>query len=417
LIFLLLGLAFIAGAAGSYLSQRGRENAILKEHRAREVVDLESRFNHEIARLQLQIRERPSTSPNEAWMTETTSISHLKRFILDETGKVVAHANASEVGTRQDALAERLRAARTNRLEGKSWEGYPTTIRFERIAAWNAFYVLERAHVPVRADLGVEPIRAGFLLFALVLGIGLFAGGLRARTEEPPPAEVAVERPLDPPPTPVVTRPPIFDLPKGTPAALRPPPAKGSELGRFVFARQDRSESLRTERAGRENRALENFDREIRTTRGNAPAFEAKLVESVARATKGPAIFFRYDPRQGIASLSAEADHPRAREFLAAGAAGLSFAIGSALVEEIHAREKVGEKKPLWNYAPLSRLLLSRLNISRFEAWPMIRARTWDEGPAQLAGILVVVQDGIGRDTHRGFLGTLLDRAARHSGA
>jgi hypothetical protein len=448
MVFTLLGVALIAGAAGTYLSQRGRENAILKEQRTREILDLESRFQVEMTRLQMQLRDRPAILPAEMGLTETTSISHLKRFILDETGKVVGHANASEVGTRLDALAERIRTARTNRLEGKSWEGYPTTIRFERVPAWNAFYVLERAHVPVRADLGVEPIRAGFLLFALVLGIGLFAGGLRAPSGAGADAEIPIDSrsansrgsptvsavptdrlvtapvtaPTHPPVgAPVVSRPliparpPVFDLPRGEPAKLRPPTAKASELGPFLFGRRDRAQALREERSVRERQALDAFDRETRSTRGNASAFEAKLVESVARATKGPAIFFRYDSRQGIASLSAEAGHPLARDLLAQGAAGMSFAVGAALVAEIHAREKKGMKKPLWDHAPLSRLLLSRLNISRFEAWPMIRARGWDEGPARLDGILVVVQDGIGRDTHRGFLGTLLDRASRHS--
>jgi hypothetical protein len=356
-------------------------------------------------------------------------MSHLKRYILDESGQILAHANSSEIGTRLDALAARLRAAGTQgRMEGKSWEGYPTTIRFERVSAWNAYYVLERAHIPPRSDLGLSPFRAVLLAFGAILGLGLLAGGLRFRDEEeereeeevPAPTPV-VATPFDsepelalPPKDPIVTRPPIFDTPKFVPKPPRPAALPGSEIARFVMGRRERAESQAADRVLRENQALVSFDREVRSLRGDRDAFEAKLVDSVCRATQSPALFFRYDQAQGIASLAAEAGHSGARGMLAAGTAGLSFSIGSALVAEIHEEEKKGQKRGLWDHAPLSRLLLSRFGVSHFEAWPMIRARHWKDGPGRLLGVLVVVQAGIDRRAHRDFLGTLVERASRH---
>jgi hypothetical protein len=427
LICTLLGLALIGAAGGSYFSHRSRESAALREQKTREVRDLEDRFQAEFRRLQSTLRDRPQARPTEVFLSETTSISHLKRYVLEESGQILAHANSSEVGTRLDALATRMRASGTyGRIEGKSWEGYPSTIRFERIAAWSAYYVLERAHIPLRSDLGLSPFRAVLMAFGMILGIGFLAGGLRApreadeTTEEPPvvaasnPPTQPQVRPPAPSGTPVVTRPAVFGPPKFVPTPARSAPLTGSEIERFVSGRRERAENQVVDRALREKSALVSFDREARSLRGDRGAFEAKLVESVSRATNSPALFFRYDPNQGIASLAAEAGHSGARGFLAAGTAGLSFSIGSALVAEIHEREKKGDKKGLWDHAPLSRLLLSRFGVSHFEAWPMVRARPWKDGPGSLVGVLVVVQSGIDRRVHRDFLGTFVDRASRH---
>jgi len=68
----------------------------------------------------------------------------------------------------------------------------------------------------------------------------------------------------------------------------------------------------------------------------------------------------------------------------------------------------------LWEYPPLARVMLSRLGIANFEAWPMTEARSPNVGPSRMLGVLVVAESGIDSVLHRDFMGALLDRASRH---
>ncbi len=370
----------------------------------------------------------------------------LKRYLIEETGLVLAHTNAAEVGIRTSALADLYRReerdssdpARAHHLASKSWEGYPTTIRFTRLPGWNAFFVMEKVHSPVAAStspLVILIFVSGSLLGLLFLGLAF----LRPATSVPAakPVEAAVAAPIVPPkPAPAIVEIPIPALAPASaaPVARRglrelrknPPPFVPrpsaislpnpelhltSELGKFIAAREARSETFESNRLRREQILLEEFETEARRIR-DIPRLEQKLVESVSGATKSPVLFFRYDALQGVAILSAEAGYPSNQSIIGAG--GMSFALETGLVSEIHAEVARGRSKNLWEYPPLGRVMLSRLGIANFEAWPMTESRNPNAGPSRMLGILVVTESGVDSVLHRDFLGALLARASRH---
>jgi hypothetical protein len=123
-------------------------------------------------------------------------IDGMRRALIAENGLVLAHTNSSEIGARKRARAELyLRHEResphragVHRLASRSWEGYPSTILFSRLPGWNAFFVMEKVHAPVKATL--SPLWILILIAGSLLGI-LFLGlaGMR-----PPAPQAASEK-------------------------------------------------------------------------------------------------------------------------------------------------------------------------------------------------------------------------------
>lgn len=355
-----------------------------------------------------------------------------KRFLIDEGGLILAHPRASEIGVRTSALADLFRKTESQasgnsgplHLASKSWEGFPTTMRFQRLPEWNSFLVLEKVHSPVKAGLGANPVvSAGLFLGVLVsallfaLGAGYFPRKVEFTpiSQPPPMRAIPVQAPVvqQPPrmglrelrsnPPPFIPKTPITSL--GTGSAL--PVFSGgidSELERFLLARTSRSESHEESRLLRERVLLEEFT----SGRGD---IETRLVVACAKATQSPVLFFRYDPLQGIAGLTAEAGYPASQSIIGAG--GMSFAFPTSLIAEIHGDDSKGKRRNLWDHAPLSRLMLSKFGIANFEAWPMIHRVNTAQGPSRFLGVLVIAESGVDSVLHREFLGSLLERASR----
>lgn len=348
----------------------------------------------------------------------------LKRFLIDESGLILAHPRISETGVRTSSLADLFRKTEANsagrsarlRLSSKSWEGFPTTMRFERIPGWNAFLVLEKVHSPVKAGLSATllvntGVFLGVLMGVLLLAVGFGFGPRRKEKEIEHVKDIQI--PSTPPrmglrelranPPPFIPRTPITSLGNGNGL----PVFSGgvdSELGRFLHARSSRAEGHEQSRLLREKVLLEEFS----TGQGGV---ETRLVESCAKATQSPALFFRYEPLQGIARLTAEAGYPASQSIIGAG--GMSFSFPPSLIAEVHADDANAKRRNLWDHAPLSRLMLSRLGIANFEAWPMIHRVNSAHGPSRFIGVLVIAESGVDSVLHREFLGSLLERASR----
>lgn len=177
-----------------------------------------------------------------------------------------------------------------------------------------------------------------------------------------------------------------------------------SELERFLEAKTLRSENYEQNRLHREKVMLDEFA----TGEGDV---EARLVSACAKATQSPVLFFRYNSIQGIATLTAEAGYAASRSIIGAG--GMSFGFPTSLIAEIHADIRNERRRNLWDHAPLSRLMLSRLGVVNFEAWPMIRRVNPAEGPSRFLGVLVIAESGVDSVLHREFLGSLLEHASR----
>jgi hypothetical protein len=373
---------------------------------------------------------------------EPAAADGMKRYLIEDSGLVLAHTHSTEVGERTSALADLYRKQEressdpeaAHRLNSKSWEGFPTTIRFTRLPGWNAFFVIEKVHAPVKAatsPLLILIFISGTLLGVLFAGLAVMKPKPRRLPEVAPVAHVPIAPPIEreviKAAMPLVAaksepRRGLRELRKNPPAFVPRPSAisfstsddssdLSSELGKFLKARELRTETYEQNRLGREKILLEQFESEARRVR-DIPKLEQKLVESVAGATRSPVLFFRYDPVQGIAKLSAEAGYSSNQSIIAAG--GMSFAMETGLVSDIHAEVARGRQKNLWDYPPLSRTMLSRLGIANFEAWPMTEARNPNVGPSRLLGILVVAESGVDSVLHRDFLGALLERASRH---
>ncbi len=379
----------------------------------------------------------------------------LKRFLIDDGGLILAHPRISETGIRTSSLAELFRKAEAKnsgsgeslRVASRSWEGFPTTMRFERIPGWNAFLVIERVHAPLKAGFGANPIIdlgliCGGLVSILLIYLGLGYGpkfSLPRRKRSVRPAAVNANESVNAPfartsvqnlpvipasaiphasvprtgirelranPPPFVPKTPITSLGNGrvTPVFRVEASEVDSELARFLHARTSRSEGHVEQRLTRERILLEEF------VAGKGD-IETRLVESCSKATKSPALFFRYDTLQGIARLTAEAGYPASQSIIGAG--GMSFSLPTSLIAEIHSDDAKAKRTNLWDHAPLSRLMLSRLGIANFEAWPMIHRIPSSQGPSRFLGVLVIAESGVDSVMHREFLGALLERASR----
>lgn len=308
----LASLLLMSVCAGIYFTKKGRASALSRQIRDGEIRDLEARFQIEKNNLDAKLGGH------------TPAASGIKRYLIHE-GELFQKIEAKAAGHTGPL-----------RFASKSWEGFPTTMIFERIPGGNAFLVLEKVHSPVKAGLGANPFLAaalflGALVSALLLLLGLMPGMKKVRT-------------------------------------------------------------LRPENPGRED-------------------FDTRLVASCAKATQSPVLFFRYDTLQGIAALTAEAGFPALKSPTRLG--GMSFALPAALIAEIHAEDGKGKRRSLSNHAPLVRLMLSKLAITGFEAWPVIHRVNATRGSSLFLGVLVIEKSGGDPILHREFLGSLLERASR----
>jgi hypothetical protein len=415
--WLALGLTLLSASAGTALFRRHEQTRTARDRKSAEVRDLDERFELEKARFESKLQELKIRAARGFPVADVTSVEDLAKLVEPPGG--AANVKASVVADSGNGVSESLRRSeRAGRIESRTWEGYPSTIRFERVPGWNAYFVMERTHEPTKAESGLSIPELFFLGAGAVLGCLLIVLGLGGRKDPAPIAEEEVSNEAVPvaanaafasprppaarvPIAPAVSRAPVIDVPAS------PARTPDSELDRFVSGRVARQRAYEEGRSARDRLLLETFDSELK---GATPErLERTLADAVARAVGSPILFFRYDPRQGIALLTTEASAPGTRSLRSlVGQSGMSFALPPELIARIAEQESSGRKLSLQSHPPLARLMLARLGMANYEAWPMASA-------SRLHGVLVITQSGVETLLRRGLVGALLDHAAARS--
>lgn len=378
-----------------FLFDSRREDDAAGKQFAREMLDLGTRFPLEKERIlsQLPLRsQKPSPSPSEI----LTELAH---------SKSVAYGFKTTLVANDDSRLAQLLDEKTSRTPGtsqklftKSWEGFPATLQFEKIPSLNAFLVVEKVHTPVKGSARMSLLKKIMLVSGSLFGVLLLSFGLglwRNRNQE----EIFSDSPT---PAPSVTPPVVRGLPQRL-QQFRAPPQ--SEFAQFITRRLSPpgpSPKMReVARTQQERQWLEEFG----ISAGNAKdptSIEISLVTTTAKATQMPALFFRYDVKQGILKLSAQAGLPSS---LKTNEAAASFALSADVVTEIHVEEKNGKKRDLSDQAALVKLLRRHFRISSFDAWPMVQSRR-----GALLGVLVVAHSRVDSPVDAAFIHSLSAR-------
>lgn len=378
----------------TFLFDSRREHDAAEKQHSREVTELEKRFPAEKERIRSQIplRAQKSAVISSGILAE---LAHSKTVASGFKTTLVANDDSRLAGLFAEKTERAPGVAQT--LSATSWEGFPTTLKFEKIPEVNAFLVVEKVHTPVKGSVRMSPLKkislvSGSLLGALLLSFGL--GVWRKRSQE---EEISPALPLPPP----ETRTRIEPSQRLQPFRAPPP----SEFAQFITQRLAPSgPTLRMREVARtqqKRKWLEEFGASAGSAK-DPTSIEISLVTTTAKATEMPALFFRYDAKQGILELSAEAGLPSSYK---ATEGGTSFALPADILAEIHLEERNGKKRDLSDQPALAKLLRRHFRISNFDAWPMMQSRR-----GALLGILVVAHSRVDSPIDSAFIHSLSSR-------
>ena len=126
-----------------------------------------------------------------------------------------------------------------------------------------------------------------------------------------------------------------------------------------------------------------------------------EMTEGVARMTAGPTLFFQFQETLRMAQLKFDAGFAPGQ-----APAEISFPLDAEGGEEMKTR--------LANHAPLARIILARLGIAHFEAWPVYRYSQLGRnmGKQKLHGVLVILQAGEAAYTRGDSIGRMIRSAS-----
>lgn len=318
---LLFTALLILGVTGSiYLRDRLAWGEARDAWHAREVTELNEAFDAEKSR----IESSPADLNSLPMRTQTTG---LKLSLIPVGTERLSHLLA-EKEKAASGLSERMR------FESKSWEGFPTTIRFVRLANHPTFLMMEKVHTPWKPAGGVDERkligRNLILLLCALVGAACFILSFFPSRRK------------------------VIEVNALT---------KDEQEVKPVTVSRPLPESLRE------------------------GAIERSLVEASYRATRLPSFFFRYLPNEGICKLSAEAGLSSASRL---HHGGMSFAIDKQILAEIERAESMKERRDLSDQPGLMLLLRNGYGISYFEAWPILETPTFRG--LKLLGVLIVTR-------------------------
>jgi hypothetical protein len=148
-------------------------------------------------------------------------------------------------------------------------------------------------------------------------------------------------------------------------------------------------EALRAARE--ENAAIARFEAEASRLR-DPKLVATRLTRGVSELCSSPALFFAHHAGLGAAILQADAGFPGGE-----APAAMNFPLEAAALKRIFDGDRRGEIVSLAEYPPLARVLMARLGVAHFEAWPITGYGHLGRQAVQprLLGILVILLAGV----------------------
>lgn len=134
---------------------------------------------------------------------------------------------------------------------------------------------------------------------------------------------------------------------------------------------------------------------------------ESELCEFASRLTESPVLYFRYYPRSQTFSLASAAGDVKITQ-----ASAMQVYVRRDIEQQVLQLANQGKVASLSNYGPLARMMISNLNVAHFEAWVVASDTTVDAYGAKMVGVLIVLRAGFKSAQVR----PLLAKAIRETG-
>jgi hypothetical protein len=351
-----------------------------------------------------------------------------RTYLIGADGSVLAHSMEDYAGAQfaqsrifRDALQPALQGARkAGTGEFESIDQMRVRAAYARIGSLPLLWVTESGGGLRSGVLPPESSRvAGEVLFSWglillgMLGAGFYFGrrkgvtGAKAQAEAPV-AIVASETPA--------LAPPAERAPSLVPSSSPLPPISDSLGFGESTVRRDwlaSQEALRS--VEQEKKILTEIEEVLFQVHDPDHAVRC-MTDGVARLTVGPTLFFQFQETLRLGNLRFESG-------FAPGQApeGLSFPFSSEMIERLLQlasdpgdEARSAGKALLSEHEPLARIILARLGIAHFEAWPVYRytALGRSAGKPRLHGVLVVLQAGEAAFTRQDSIGRVIRSAA-----
>lgn len=327
----------------------------------------------------------------------------LRAYLIAADGKVLIHSlpsyNAAsfvETEVFTGALMPLLSGTRGNGTGSfTSIDQIPVYSAFSRLGKLPFAIVVERAALESSTQAstsGSQVSGAGFLIALMLLASSLvpFARRWRAR-RAPAAAKTSNEAELEA----------ILDQMEGTPlgiimgdaaiAAGPPIPIQNEEAVRNTLEQElvASQQALRT--AQQERNLLNRFEQEAAALK-DPKVVAAKLTQAATQLCGSPTLYFVHHEGLGSAILQSDAGFPPGSAPVA-----MSFPMEPAMLLKIQEAAKGGELINLCEYEPLARILMNRIGVAHFEAWPLsgFGHLGRQSGRPRILGILVILQAGV----------------------
>ena len=177
---------------------------------------------------------------------------------------------------------------------------------------------------------------------------------------------------------------------KIAPSPFAVPPSAAAPLEEFVETRAQLNEEM-------EN-AAEHANQLARTLPPSAPntleGIERSLVQSVAHLTQCSILYFRYHRRSQNLSLTAVAGNSFTGNSSVPNYTLMQAYVRKDIESQVESLADQGKVASITNYGPMSKLMISNLNVAHFEAWAVTSDPEVSE-QSRWVGVVVVLQPGV----------------------
>jgi hypothetical protein len=135
---------------------------------------------------------------------------------------------------------------------------------------------------------------------------------------------------------------------------------------------------------------------------------EAALVQLTSELSESPTLYFRYHRKlQNLTLSSVAGSVPVKSKSL------FQAFVRKDIEEQIESFAKEGKVASLSNYGPMSKMLISQLNVAHFEAWALT-SESEVSGTPQMVGVLVVLNAGYRSAQSRPILSKMLKESGNY---
>ncbi len=139
---------------------------------------------------------------------------------------------------------------------------------------------------------------------------------------------------------------------------------------------------------------------------------ERELVDTSSKITDSPVLFFRYQKRNQNLMIAAAAGAVHIQNH-----STMQVYVRKEIENQILKLANDGKVASVTHYNPISRLMMTSLNVAHFEAWAVTSDKAMHVHGAQLMGVLVVLQAGFKSAEARPVLGKMIREAGNYLNA